>query len=115
MEATGARVKIPPTHSTLSQACLYWNDDASDPDGVVFLEDVKRWASQDDAYRCQSCGKFFSLSAQPNEGEHPCSPHALGSEDLCEPCAQIADDAHRQDRRYGSYDQQVAAQWRASR
>lgn len=88
------------SHPTIEAAATYWNDDASDHGGLVFAEDLNAWVSEDDVFKCEDCGKFFSLN---------------GTQGLCESCDETNEGELRQDRIYGSYEQQVAADWLASR
>ena len=88
------------SHPTIEAAALYWNADATDHGGLVFAEDLNAWVSEDDAYQCEDCKKFFSLN---------------GTQGLCDDCKEINEGELRQDRIYGSFEQQAAAEWRASR
>lgn len=85
-------------HETIEGAAAHWNDDAEDFTGLVFLEDVGLWTSQDDAHQCETCQQSFSA-----QGNETCN------------CQADIDYDHDQEMIFGSFEQQVAADWHASR
>lgn len=85
-------------HDTIGDAAVHFNDDSTDFGGLVFLEDVALWTSEDEAHRCDTCHQHFSA-----EGNETCG------------CEADIDFDMAQDMQFGSFEQQVSADWHASR